>query len=1330
MALIMSCTLLQVNAQVEIPQAEGLFVACTDFQDGDIYTDSGGSAADYPNGEETTMEFQAPAGETVSIEFTSFNVEAGWDSLTVTGAGPGFDGDYDGTALPPTMVSAPGGSLTFFFDSDTSVSRPGWTANIGISACPPPPPPPPYLFSSFCSEEMPLEFNPPFLASAGVMVSDTSDDHSGDLGVIGTALGEYVLESVVINVEGGSAQDLLFAIQAPGVPAPWVMGAFAGGTDGTDTAVDLTFTDTSTNNYDDWTGGAPAADYFPIQGAFNDALAGLDINGEWFIIVQGNGEDTATVNSFCINWAMSSGDAPEIFCIDDFAADNDEGVCGAVVNCALPIVIDAEDGVLDTEFIVQTGGIETGGFFPVGDNDVTFTATDSHGNETSCTFVITVNDAEAPVAVCQAVTVTLDASGAGSIAAADLDGGSTDNCAVTSFEASQTTFSCADVGEVTVTLSAIDAAGNVSTCEATVTVVDDIAPVIECIGEPVAVVITHNQEDLIEAGYGVACPTGDNLFARQFIMSDFGITEEFTISSGKFGVQSAEVDMDVTYNIWDVSAGFPAGHPGSSTLLGSQVVTVPAGEFYVQNVTFDTPVVVPTTTTTILVEVSKDAVEAFFLGGTATKVDASWLASVTCGVPEYTTATAIGFPDANYYMTVRGTNASSEIEPYEVELNADGTVSVPAGDLIQGVDEACGYVVTSGAAGACSYDNPSNGFENGFGIDANGIFSIANDFEASGDFTLTQIVMPLFMNVGATLVDINLTYYEDAGGTPGAIIGSETVTPSSQNVVGSNFGFDISEVTFDVTPFSFTAGTYWVGATANTSDAGSVFWETTTASISGNVVAASNDGGATWAPQAGTDGVTTFSGICGSDDPENFTFDCSNLGENVVEVFVTDEAGNVSSCSATVIVSDVTAPVLVCGPGDGATTVVEDFDGSSVPAGWSVSNEFGDYDWTFGAPGAGAAGGTEPFSSNAAIFDDDAAGNGNVNNASLLTPVWDMSEATTVTMSYDVSFNELGAGETLTVDVYDGSGWVNVVTYDTDILTPENSGVIDGTALANTEFQVRWTYDDAGSWGWNAGVDNFQIDFANPPANQDLVTITLGEDGTAELDAMDFLSEAYDACGIDILIADLEMVTCDDIGAPIEVTVFASDASGNIASCSINVEVVDTMAPVLTCPEDVSVMVDPDGSHTVADYIGTGEATATDNCTDPITDFTQDPAPGTILGVGEWVITFTATDEYGNVSTCDMNLDLTILGNQDNELSNAIVLYPNPANEQVTLSNSSNISLETAMIYDLNGKLISQINLQDMQSERVIDVSSYATGVYMVHITGEQSSVVKRMIKE
>ena len=127
---------------------------------------------------------------------------------------------------------------------------------------------------------------------------------------------------------------------------------------------------------------------------------------------------------------------------------------------------------------------------------------------------------------------------------------------------------------------------------------------------------------------------------------------------------------------------------------------------------------------------------------------------------------------------------------------------------------------------------------------------------------------------------------------------------------------------------------------------------------------------------------------------------------------------------------------------------------------------------------------------------------------------------------------------------------------------------------------------------------------------------------------------------------------------------------------------------------------------------------------------TQDPAPGTVLGVGVWDITLTATDDYGNSTTCTFELDLTLLGTDDNELNNAISLYPNPANEQVTISNSSNIALETAMIYDLNGKLVSQINLQNMQTEKMIDVSAYATGVYMVYITGEQSSVVKRLIKE
>ena len=63
------------------------------------------------------------------------------------------------------------------------------------------------------------------------------------------------------------------------------------------------------------------------------------------------------------------------------------------------------------------------------------------------------------------------------------------------------------------------------------------------------------------------------------------------------------------------------------------------------------------------------------------------------------------------------------------------------------------------------------------------------------------------------------------------------------------------------------------------------------------------------------------------------------------------------------------------------------------------------------------------------------------------------------------------------------------------------------------------------------------------------------------VDPYAFLSEGFDACGIDVIVADREMFTCDDIGAPIVVTVFASDASGNQATCEAIVTVEDAIFP-------------------------------------------------------------------------------------------------------------------------------------------------------------------------
>ncbi|QNJ98286.1 HYR domain-containing protein [Constantimarinum furrinae] len=248
------------------------------------------------------------------------------------------------------------------------------------------------------------------------------------------------------------------------------------------------------------------------------------------------------------------------------------------------------------------------------------------------------------------------------------------------------------------------------------------------------------------------------------------------------------------------------------------------------------------------------------------------------------------------------------------------------------------------------------------------------------------------------------------------------------------------------------------------------------------------------------------------------------------------------------------------------------------------------------------------------------------------------------------------------------------------------------------------------------------------------VTIELGADGTAMVDPQAFVDVAntIEACGLAVLATDVTDVSCDDIGTPITVTLFVADPSGNLASCTATLTVVDLLGPDVTCPADQTVDPGPGNLfYTVPDYFATGEATALDNCTDPVTVFSQDPAAGSQIPDGVYNVQVCATDEYGNENCCTFELTVeSILGNEDSELSNAIVMYPNPAQNEVRISNGSNLLLNNAQIYDVNGKLISTIDLRDMQQEKVIDISGLSSGVYVVQITGENSSVVKRLIKE
>ncbi len=110
----------------------------------------------------------------------------------------------------------------------------------------------------------------------------------------------------------------------------------------------------------------------------------------------------------------------------------------------------------------------------------TVSATDANGCEQVLDVNVTATDNEAPALVLQDIQVELNANGAASIIADDLDNGSTDNCGIVEWTISQNSFGCNDLGENTVTVTATDSNGNESSDSVTVTVVDNISPSLNC----------------------------------------------------------------------------------------------------------------------------------------------------------------------------------------------------------------------------------------------------------------------------------------------------------------------------------------------------------------------------------------------------------------------------------------------------------------------------------------------------------------------------------------------------------------------------------------------------------------------------------------------------------------------------------------------------------------------------------------------------------------------------------------------------------------------------------------------------------------------------------
>jgi len=195
------------------------------------------------------------------------------------------------------------------------------------------------------------------------------------------------------------------------------------------------------------------------------------------VIVYANGNPISAT----VSYTYSGCTAPSISTANIGPVNSLSGTCDASVTLENNITVNSGTTPITYTYSLTNFGttINNPYTFPVGTTTVYVKAENSCGSDIK-SFTVTVVDNIDPVAITQPVTIYLNASGAASVTAAQVNNASTDNCEVVSWELDITDFTCADAGDNTVVLTVKDAAGNSNTAQATVTVVDNVAPVITC----------------------------------------------------------------------------------------------------------------------------------------------------------------------------------------------------------------------------------------------------------------------------------------------------------------------------------------------------------------------------------------------------------------------------------------------------------------------------------------------------------------------------------------------------------------------------------------------------------------------------------------------------------------------------------------------------------------------------------------------------------------------------------------------------------------------------------------------------------------------------------
>ena len=185
----------------------------------------------------------------------------------------------------------------------------------------------------------------------------------------------------------------------------------------------------------------------------------------------------------------------------------------------------------------------------------------------------------------------------------------------------------------------------------------------------------------------------------------------------------------------------------------------------------------------------------------------------------------------------------------------------------------------------------------------------------------------------------------------------------------------------------------------------------------------------------------------------------------------------------------------------------------------------------------------------------------------------------------------------------------------------------------------------------------------------------------------------------DFLITAVNTSGCLSQSEPIEVEVYA------------NPTVAFTLNPDTTCVDQLFAL--QGGSPAGGVYTGTN----------------VDQGNFLSATAGTFTITYQYTDANGCAASASDDLKVYTCSSIEELISSTIQLYPNPANELVTIEIPSQMIVNSIQMTDLSGRLV-EVNLIKGGNNRYnVPVANLASGTYQIVILTDEYQLVKRFVK-